>query len=78
MLQPLAGGFAAVEANGETLRAVLDDLERQFPGLGERIIEAGAIRADVILAVGTDEVRDLDTLIPSDTEVYIAPAIAGG
>lgn len=77
-LQPLAGGVASVESNGMTLRSVIDDLDRRFPGMGERLIEAGAIRGDVIIAVGSDETRDLDAPLPDGAEVHILPAIAGG
>ncbi|HEX5478350.1 MAG TPA: MoaD/ThiS family protein [Dehalococcoidia bacterium] len=77
-LQPLAGGAASVESDGATLRALIDDLERRFPDLGERLLEAGAIRGDVMIAVGADETRELDAPLPDGAEVHILPAIAGG
>ena len=77
-LQPLAGGAARVESDGATLRAVFDDLDRRFPGIAERLLEAGAVRGDVMIAVGSDETRDLDAPLPDDSEVHILPAIAGG
>ena len=77
-LQPLAGGAASVQSGGATLRAVIDDLERHFPGMGERLVEAGAVRGDVMIAVGSDETRDLDAPLPDGAEVHILPAIAGG
>lgn len=78
LLQPLAGGASTVEADGATLRDVFDDLERRYPGIGVRIIEAGEIRPDVMIAINADEVRDLDAPVPADGEVHILPAIAGG
>ncbi|HEY8171783.1 MAG TPA: MoaD/ThiS family protein [Dehalococcoidia bacterium] len=78
LLRPLAGGASSVEASGATLRAVIDDLDRQFPGLGERIVDAGEIRPDVMVAIDADEVRDLDAPIAPGSEVHILPAIAGG
>ena len=78
LLRPLAGGLSLVQASGTTLRAVIDDLDRQYPGLRDRIIDAGAIRPDVMLAVGSDEVSDLNVAVASDAEVHILPAIAGG
>lgn len=77
-LQPLADGAARVESDGATLRAVIDDLDRRFPGIAERLLEAGAVRGDVMIAVGSDETRDLDAPLPDDSEVHILPAIAGG
>ncbi len=78
LLRPLAGGASSVEVAGTTLRAVIDDLERQYPGLRDRVIEAGAFRPDVMIAIDADEVRDLDAPVASGSEVHILPAIAGG
>lgn len=78
LLRPLAGGAATVVASGATLRDVIDDLDRQFPGLADRIVLDGAIRPDVMVAIDADEVRDLDATVSADGEVHILPAIAGG
>ena len=78
LLRPLADGADVVEASGATLRAVIDDLDRRHPGLAARIIDAGAIRPDVMVAIDADEVRDLDAAVPDGGEVHILPAIAGG
>jgi molybdopterin converting factor small subunit len=78
LLQPLAGGAASVEAAGATLRAIIQDLDRRHPGLGQRIVDSDAVRTDLMIAVGSDEVRDLDARVPADGEVHILQAIAGG
>jgi molybdopterin converting factor small subunit len=78
LLRPLAGGASELRATGNTLRAIIDDIDRQHPGLRERIIEDGVIRGSLFLAVGEDEVSDLDARVPEDAEVHILPAIAGG
>jgi molybdopterin synthase sulfur carrier subunit len=78
LLRPIAGGASSVKAGGATLRQVLDDIDRQHPGLRDRIIEAGAIRPDVMIAIDADETRDLDAAVGADGEVRILPAIAGG
>jgi molybdopterin converting factor small subunit len=77
-LRPLAGGAATLPAAGATLREILDDLERQHPGIRERILDHAGIRPDVMIAVGSDEVRDLSAPVGDDSEVHILPAIAGG
>lgn len=77
-LRPLAGGLSTLPAAGATLREVLDDLEWQHPGMRERILDEAGIRPDVMIAVGADEVRDLNAPVGEDTEVHILPAIAGG
>ena len=78
LLRPLAGGASTVRAAGATLREVIDDLDRQHPGLRDRLIEGGAIRSEVALAIGSEEVSDLNAAVSDDTEVHILPAIAGG
>jgi molybdopterin converting factor small subunit len=78
LLQPLAGGAATVEADGATLRAIIDDLERQHPALRERIVNTGMLRPDIMVAIDGDEARDLDAPVAPAAEVRILPAIAGG
>lgn len=78
LLRPLANGASSVEASGATLRAIIDDLDHRFPGMGERVVDAGAIRPDVMIAIDADEVRDLDAVVLPGSEVHILPAIAGG
>jgi molybdopterin converting factor small subunit len=74
----MAGGVSSVEVDGATLRDVFAELERRFPGIGDRIIEGREIRPDVMIAIDADETRDMDAPVPSDSEVHILPAIAGG
>lgn len=78
LLRPLAGGATTVRASGSTLRQVIDDLDRQYPGFRDRLIENGAIRSEIALAIASDEVSDLNAAVGDDTEVHILPAIAGG
>ena len=78
LLRPLAENASSVDVDGATLRAVIDALDRRFPGIGARIVDAGEIRPDVMIAIGADETRDLDAPVAADGEVHILPAIAGG
>ncbi len=78
LLRPLAGGAETVRASGATLRDVIDDLDRQHPGLRDRILDAGSIRDEIALAIGSDQASDLSAAVRPDDEVHILPAIAGG
>ena len=78
LLRPLAGGADKVAVSGAMLRDVIDDLDRQHPGLRDRLIAGDTIRPDIMIAVGSDEVRDLDAPVPPGAEVHLLPAIAGG
>jgi molybdopterin converting factor small subunit len=78
LLRPLAGGAATVETQGATLQEVLDDLERQHPGLKERVVDGGLFRPEVFVAIDGTEAFGLGDAVGPAAEVRILPAIAGG
>ena len=78
LLRPLAGGAGKIEATGSTLRDVLDDLERQHPGIRDRVVDGAGFRPEVFVASGGEEAFGLDAPVPAGAEVHILPAIAGG
>lgn len=71
-----------VAAAGDTLAAVIIDLESSYPGLQTRLVdEEGAIRRFVNVFVNGEDVRFLDglgTAVAEGDEVSIVPAVAGG
>lgn len=68
-----------VEAQGETVAAVLDDLERQFPGIRFRMIdEQGRIRRHIRFFYQREMVFDLATPLAADGEFMIVQALSGG
>ncbi len=81
-LRKLTQNNAEVEAAGDTIRAVVDDLEKQFPGFKERMCDdQGELRRFVNVYVGEEDIRfleGLDTKIPEGEQVSIIPAVAGG
>jgi molybdopterin synthase sulfur carrier subunit len=81
-LQTITGNKAEVSAEGTTIRELIEDLERQFPGLKERVCdEKGAVRRFVNVYLNEEDVRFLsgeDTQVKDSDEVSIIPAIAGG
>jgi len=69
----------AVEATGETLDALLYDLDRQFPGLRFRIVnEQDSLRPHLRLFVNGEESRDLKTPLQAHDEVHVMQALSGG
>ncbi len=66
----------------ETLRGVLDALEKMAPGILQRVVsDSGELRRFVNLYVNDDDVRTLDgmnTPTPAGCSVSIVPAVAGG
>ncbi len=81
-LRKLTEGKDEVTAEGSTVREVIEDLERRYPGIKERICEEdGSIRKFVNLYVNDEDIRfkhNLDTELKDGDELSIIPAIAGG
>ncbi|WP_293451295.1 MoaD/ThiS family protein [Phenylobacterium sp.] len=72
-------GATRVEADGATVAAVLDDLDRRFPGLKFRVIdEQDRIRRHMRIFVGQDEARRVDVPVRNGGEVLIFGALSGG
>ncbi len=68
-----------VEASGTTLGAVLDELDRQFPGIRFRIVdEQERTRRHVRFFVNGDQVFDLAQPLRPTDEVVIVQALSGG
>jgi molybdopterin synthase sulfur carrier subunit len=64
-----------------TVSELLSDLEKTYPGIGEKITEAGKIRRYINIYVMEKDIRFLQgeqTPVKDGDEVTIIPAIAGG
>ena len=81
-LQKLTNGQVEVESQGATVTELLENLNRQYPGLKERLCdESGKLRRFVNVFVNEEDIRFLQmdqTTIKDGDEVSIIPAIAGG
>ncbi|MBI4320481.1 MAG: MoaD/ThiS family protein [Chloroflexi bacterium] len=81
-LRNLTGGAKEVVAEGATVSELIDDLERQHPGLKDRLCdESGDLRRFVNVYVGGEDIRFLDglaTAIQTGSDISIVPAVAGG
>lgn len=68
-----------VAAQGSTLAQVLDDLDRQFPGIRFRMIdEQDRIRTHMRFFLDGDELRDLHAELDSGRTLHIVQALSGG
>ncbi len=75
------GGARQVDAVGDTVREVLDDLVDRHPALGPQILANGGIAPFVNVYVGGEDVRTLnglDTAVATGDTVILLPAMAGG
>jgi hypothetical protein len=68
-----------VEARGATLGELLDDLDRQHPGIRFRIIdEQGGIRRHIKFFIDAALAPDLSVVLDGRREVMIVCALSGG
>jgi len=75
------GGARHVEANGATVREVLDDLVDRHPALAPQILSNGDLAPFVNVYLGGEDVRTLDgleTSVKAGDTVILLPAMAGG
>ena len=80
LLQTLTGGHASVEAEGATVRQVIESLERAWPGIRERLLDdGGRLRPNISVAVD-GEVTPMGLLeaVSPASEVHFVAAIKGG
>lgn len=79
LLRKLTGGQERVTAGGANVRQIVDDLERQFPGLKEQLVEQGELKASIAVSVdGEMGLGGLLDPVRENSEVYFLPAIGGG
>ena len=81
ILRTHTGGEKRVTANGATLAAVIGDLEANYSGISERLMENGKLNRFVNIYVNDEDVRfsgGLDTAVSDGDSVTILPAVAGG
>ena len=81
VLRQDAGGAREVEAEGATVRELIEDLSSRLPQLGGRIYEDGEIRPFVNVYVDGEDVRTqdgLETAVRDSSTVILLPAMAGG
>ena len=81
ILRTHTGGEKRVTANGDTLQAVISDLELNYSGISERLVDNGKLHRFVNIYVNDEDVRfsgGLDAEISDGDSVTILPAVAGG
>lgn len=72
-------GQTHIEAEGGTLAAMFDDLDRQYPGLRFRVVDEQAqLRPNMRVFVNGRNVRDLGHVLQPQDSVAVVLALSGG
>jgi molybdopterin synthase sulfur carrier subunit len=71
-----------VPAAGANIGEIIEDLEKSFPGIKERLCDQnGNVRRFVNIFLNDEDIRFLEdkgTAVKAGDEISIVPAIAGG
>jgi molybdopterin synthase sulfur carrier subunit len=82
ILRSYTGGEKAVQGSGDTIAALLTDLDGSYPGLRGRLLTPeGALHRFVNVYINDEDVRflgALDAKLNDGDSVTILPAVAGG
>lgn len=80
-LQKLTNGKAEVECGAKNILELVDALEKDYPGMKERLSDGGKIRRFINIYVNEEDIRFVnkeETTLKDGDNVSIVPAIAGG
>ena len=81
-LRNLTQGKELVACEGATVAALIDDLDKHFPGVKSRICDdTGKPRRFVNIYINEEDIRFLngvDSPVKDSDDISIIPAIAGG
>ena len=78
-LRSYTSGAASVSAQGDSIAAVLADLEQRFPGMRFRMIdEQNRLRRHIRIFVNTAEAKDLTASVRAGDAVHLICALSGG
>ena len=79
LLLPLSEGRQKVDVPGETIRQVINNLEQQYPGISERLLDGERLRPNISVVVNGFISQDkLRHKLEDNSEVQFIPAISGG
>jgi molybdopterin synthase sulfur carrier subunit len=79
LLRDLTGGLDRVTVPGESVRQVIEALDREYPGVRNRLCPTGELRPGLAVVIDSQVARlGLLESVGPESEVHFLPAIAGG
>ena len=80
-LRAEVGGLRELDARGDTVADVIDDLVERYPALGVQLLQDGELASFVNVYLGGEDIRTLDGLetpVDDSESLILLPAMAGG
>ncbi len=78
-MRDLTGGEPRVTVEGEFVRDVIDALDRQYPGIKDRLCHGDALAPGLTVCIDdTVSRRGLNARVTVQSEVHFLPPIGGG
>ncbi len=79
LLRKYTAGQERITVQGRTVREVVADLERHYPGIAAHLLEDGDLKPSIAVSID-GEIAPEGLLGPVDeaSEVYFLPALGGG
>ena len=79
LMQKLTDGKAKVEISGSTVRQIVENLEIDYPGMKDRLVDENRIKGNISVAID-GEITTIGMLgkVDENSEVHFLPAIGGG
>ena len=81
ILRKYTGGEKIVSAQGDSVQALVADLDVNYPGIAERLLDEAGLRRFINVYLNDEDVRFLDglsTQVAEGDSLTILPAVAGG
>ncbi|WP_116243937.1 MoaD family protein [Nocardiopsis sp. FIRDI 009] len=81
ILRNLTNDAKVVEGSGDTLGALVKDLDSRYPGIGEKLVDNGKLRRFINVYLNDEDVRfvgGLEAELSDGDNVTVLPAVAGG
>ena len=72
------GAGRRVAASGATVLEVVRDVDRQVPGIANRILDAGPVIRTHLNVFVDGERASIDTPVRPGSEIHVIPAVSGG
>lgn len=79
LLRKLTNGSERVSVSGRNIGQVIEDLERQFPGFRDQLLQNGDIKPSIAVSIdGEMGAGGILDKVKENSEIYFLPAIGGG